>query len=211
MRRRISRQNAAVERNARPRDALHVRHVGIVIQVRIVLGFLLDDAEDTGGRLASLLAARYRRPQDPAFGVIYSDLLVEQRNDGHDRLNRLASNARLERHRAFFPAVCRARMIARRDHSGQARNGNGRRPQPSLSVLRADEIRRHARPSGRATPAHAERIITSCAPSCQAQFRAIKSSHWTPPTYADCKHDTSHTHAEWQYTMERVSKSKKSR
>ena len=37
--RRISRQEAAVERDARPGDALHVRHVGIVIKVRVVLRF----------------------------------------------------------------------------------------------------------------------------------------------------------------------------
>ena len=60
---RISRQRAAVQRDARPGDALHVRHVRVVIKVRVVLGILLDDAEDAGRRLASLLAARYRRPQ----------------------------------------------------------------------------------------------------------------------------------------------------
>src|SRR4051794_30197871 len=83
---RIAWEEAAVERDARPGDALHMGHVGIVIQVRVVLGFLLDDAEDAGGRLASLLTARYRRPQDPAVSVIDGDLLIAQRNDGHDRL-----------------------------------------------------------------------------------------------------------------------------
>ena len=57
VRRRISRQRTTMESDARPGDALHVRHVGIVIQVRVVLGFFLDDAEDAGRRLASLLAA----------------------------------------------------------------------------------------------------------------------------------------------------------
>jgi hypothetical protein len=33
-----------------------------------------------------------------AFGVIYGNPLVTQRNDGHDRLNRLAGDARLEGH-----------------------------------------------------------------------------------------------------------------
>ena len=88
-----------------------------------MLGLFLDDAEDTGGRLASLLAAGYRCPEDPAFGVIYSDSLVAQRNDGDDRLNRLARDARLDgRSSAFVPTLCRARMIARRDHRGQAGN-----------------------------------------------------------------------------------------
>ena len=100
-------------------------HVGIVIQIRVVLGFFLDDAEDTGWRLASLAAARYRGPQNPAFGVIDSDPLVAQRNDGHDRLT---AGARFhERHRAFVPTVCGTRMIARRDHRGQAGNRKARR------------------------------------------------------------------------------------
>src|SRR5215831_9438112 len=64
MRGRMSWQGAAMECNARPSDSLHVRHIGIVIQVRVVLRLFLDDAEDTGGRLASLLAARHWRPQD---------------------------------------------------------------------------------------------------------------------------------------------------
>src|SRR6266481_6126466 len=123
----MSWQRATMKRDARPSDALHVWHVGIVIQVRVMLRLFLDDAEDTGRRLASLLAARYRRPQDPAFGVIYRDLLAAQRNDSHDRLNRLGGDARLERRSAFLPTVCRAHMIARRDHRGQAGNGKTRR------------------------------------------------------------------------------------
>src|SRR5215469_3231868 len=129
MRRRMSRQRATVECNTRPSDALHVWHVGIVIQVRVVLGFFLDDGEDTRWRLASLPAARYRRPQNPAFGVIDSDPLVAQRNDGHDRLNRLTPDAGLdERHRAFVPTVCGARIITRRDHRGQTGNRKTSRP-----------------------------------------------------------------------------------
>src|SRR6266446_837300 len=60
-----------------------------------------------------------------------------------------------------------------------------RKPLDSISY--GSGIRRHGRPSNRATSARAERIITPCDPSCQAQFLAIKSSHWTPPTSADCK------------------------
>jgi acyl-CoA synthetase (AMP-forming)/AMP-acid ligase II len=40
---------AAVQRDAVPGDALHVRHPGIVIHVRAVVLFLLDDGEDAGG------------------------------------------------------------------------------------------------------------------------------------------------------------------
>src|SRR6516165_7916523 len=92
MRCRISGKRATVERDARPSEALHVGHVGIVVQVGVVLGFLLEDTEDTGWRLAPLLAARHWRSYDPAFGVVDTDLLVAQRNDRH---NWLADGARL--------------------------------------------------------------------------------------------------------------------
>src|SRR5258708_30285906 len=120
----MSWQRATMKRDARPSDALHVWHVRIVIQVRVMLGLFLDDAEDTGRRLASLLAARYRRPQDPAFGVIYRDLLAAQRNDSHDRLNRLGGDARLARHYALVPTPFRARLIAPPHHRRPAPNGH---------------------------------------------------------------------------------------
>src|SRR5260370_41123233 len=106
----MSRQRATVERDARPSDALHVRHVGIVIQVGVVLGLFLYDAEDAGGRLAALLAARHLGPPDPAFGVRYSDPLVAQRNDGHDPLKSLRRHARLRSRGAVLPTGCRARL-----------------------------------------------------------------------------------------------------
>jgi hypothetical protein len=72
-----------------------------------VLGFFLDDAEDTGRRLASALSARYRRLQDPTLCVVNRDLLAAQRNDCHDRL---AGSARLDRaYRPFAPSACGAR------------------------------------------------------------------------------------------------------
>src|SRR5215468_2221621 len=143
----MSWQRATVECDARPSDALHVRHVGVVVQVRVVLGLFLDDAEDAGGRLASLLAARYRRPQDPAFGVICSDPLVAERNDGHHRLNRLAGDARFEGRHAFFPIVCRARMIAHHHHSSPARNDKARTLQPGQTVPWIEKTRRSANPA----------------------------------------------------------------
>ena len=60
---------------------------------------LLDDAEDPGGGLASLLAGRHRRPEDPALGVIHGDHLAAERNDRHDGL---ASDAR----RGGFDLAC---------------------------------------------------------------------------------------------------------
>ncbi len=168
MRRRMSWQRSTVECNARPSDALHVRHVGIVIQVRVVLGFFLDDAEDPGRRLASLLAARHGRTQDRAVGVIDSDPLVAQRNDGH---NRCARDARLDGcRRALVPTACGARMIAHRNHSGPARNGKTCRLQPSRLVLWVYKTRGHARHIRSATPFTRRETPTPCDPSCQVQF-----------------------------------------
>ncbi len=144
MGRRIPWQDAAVERDARPGDALHVRHEGIVIQVRVMLLYFLDDAEYPGWRLASLLAARHRRPQDPPLGVVHGDPLVAERNDGHDRI---AGAARLDGlDRAFAPTAFSARMISRRDQHRQTRNGKIRGPQPCLLGLRVHKTKRHARP-----------------------------------------------------------------
>ncbi len=96
MRGRVARQRAAMQRDAVPGDALHVRHPGIVIHGRVVVLVLLDDGEDAGRRLASLDAARHRRAQDPAIGVVESDLLALDRYDCHDRLARLARRRRLD-------------------------------------------------------------------------------------------------------------------
>ena len=134
-----------MERDARPGDALHVGHEGIVIQVRIVLRFFLDDAEDPGGCLASSLAARHRRPQDPAIGVIDGDALALQRHDRHDRL---AGRALLDGFdRAFAPTLYGVGMIPGRDQRSQSRKGETRGSQPCLLALRVHNTRPHARPT----------------------------------------------------------------
>src|SRR5271169_5588209 len=73
-----------------PGDALHVRHPGIVIEARVVVLILLDDGENTRRRLAACGAGRHWRAQDPALGVVESDLLAADRYDRHDRLACLA-------------------------------------------------------------------------------------------------------------------------
>ena len=92
---RIPGQRPAVQRDAVPGDALHVRHMGIVIHVRAVVDLFIDNGEDAGRRLASLGAGRYGGAQDPALGVVDSDLLGLDRHDRHDRLACLARRRRL--------------------------------------------------------------------------------------------------------------------
>ena len=65
---RISGQRPAVQRDAVPGDAQHVRHPGIVIEARAMVLVLLHDAEDAGWRLASR-----RRTPDPKFLAVSID------------------------------------------------------------------------------------------------------------------------------------------
>ena len=95
VRRRIAGQGAAMQRDARPGDALHVRHPGIVVEVGVVVLVLLDDAEDAGRGLASLDAGRNRRAKNPAVGVVDRHLLALDRHDRHDRLAGIARRRRL--------------------------------------------------------------------------------------------------------------------
>ena len=134
---RVSRQRPTVERDARPSEALHVGHEGIVIKVGVVLGFFLEDAEDTGRRLASFLAARHWRSHDPALVIVDSDLLIAQRNDRHDWLA-----SRTRRHRLFIPKFCGFRKIVRRYQGGQAGKGSCN-AQSSLFVLRIEDKKFH--------------------------------------------------------------------
>src|SRR5882672_7696890 len=105
--------------------------------------YFLDDAEYPGGRLASLLAARHRRPQDPPLGVVDGDPLVAERNDGHERLAGAARLNGLDR----APAASGARIVSRRDQHGQTRHSKTRGPQPRLLALRIHTTRRYARPN----------------------------------------------------------------
>src|SRR6516165_10105142 len=123
-------------------------HGGVVIQVRVMLGFLLDDGEDPGGRLTSLLATRYRRSQDPTADVIDCDPLIAERNDGHDRL---AGGTRLDGlDRALAAAAPGVRMISRRDQGSHTHHPEISGPRPCQSVL--CKTRRHVRRSNRGYP-----------------------------------------------------------
>ena len=142
---RIAGQRPAVQRDAVPGDALHVRHRGIVIHVRAVILVLLDDGEDAGRRLASRGAGRHRRAQDPALGVVEGDLLGLDRHDGHDRLAGLARRRRLVTARGapVSPGVRGQRRQGghrRERHDGRRnptprRRGGSRRPGSICHVM----------------------------------------------------------------------------
>ena len=93
--------------------------MGIVIHIRAVVLFPLDDGEDAGRRLASLDAGRHRRAQDPAVGVVESDLLGLDRHDRHDRLACIARSRRLGGRRGA--------RLSRRGVGGQRRQCGHRR------------------------------------------------------------------------------------
>src|SRR5262249_57430493 len=103
---RVSGKSSSVDRDARPSETLHMGHVGIVIHVGVVLGVFLDDAEDAGWRLASLLAARHWRSHDPTLVIVNGDLLIVQRNNRHDWF---ATRARYDR--TIIPKPCGLREI----------------------------------------------------------------------------------------------------
>ncbi len=108
----------------------------------MVVLVLLDDGEDAGRRLASRGAGRHRRAQDPALGVVESDLLGLDRHDRHDRLACIARRRRLGGWR-------RARL-SRRGVGGQRRHRRerhhgGNPPTPHLhGGLRRHESIYHA-------------------------------------------------------------------
>ena len=85
----------------------------------MVVLVLLDDGEDAGRRLASRGAGRHRRAQDPAVGVVESDLLGLDRHDRHDRLACIARRPRL--------VWWRGARLSRRGIGGQRRQCGHRR------------------------------------------------------------------------------------
>ena len=76
MRRRISGQRARMQRDPRPRDPLHERHRRVVINVRVVLFLLLQDAVHTDRGFIIGLACRDAGVHDFAFRVIDGNPLI---------------------------------------------------------------------------------------------------------------------------------------
>ena len=150
---RIAGQRPAVQRDAVPGDALHVRHPGVVIHVRAVVDLFVDNGEDAGRRLAFLDAGRYRRAQDPAVRVVERDLLGLDRHDRHDRLACLARRRRLLGLRGA--RLFRRGVGGRRRQCGhrRERHNGGRPPAPhSHGRLRRRKSIYHAMPGWNACP-----------------------------------------------------------
>ena len=153
MRGRIPGQRPAVQRDAVPGDAMHVGHPGIVIHVRAVVDFLLDDGEDAGRRLAALDAGRDRRAQNPAVGVVESDLLGLDRHDRHDRLACIARRRRLGGRRGS--SLSRDGVGGQRDQCGHRRKRQHGGKPPTLHCsggLRRSRLPCHASPDCDAGP-----------------------------------------------------------
>ncbi len=115
----IAGQRPAMQRDAVPGQALHVRHPGIVIEARMVVLVLFEQGEDAGRSFPSRDAGRYRRTQDPAVGVVERDLLALDRHDRHDRLAGLARRHSL--------GGCGGALLFRRGAGGQRRQCSHRR------------------------------------------------------------------------------------
>jgi hypothetical protein len=68
--RRIAVQIARVHRDARPRQALHVRHWRVVVCLRVVLLLFLENVEDAARRgMARRTGAHGRTPNEDAIAI----------------------------------------------------------------------------------------------------------------------------------------------
>ena len=92
MRRGISGQRSAMERNPRPGNSLHEWHVPIIVEIGVVLDLFLNHAVNPRRGLISFSTAGNRRPHDPSNGIVDRNALVAERNNSHDRM---ACRARL--------------------------------------------------------------------------------------------------------------------
>ena len=125
---RVARQAAGVQRDARPREPLHVGHRRGVVDARVVVGVLLQDREHAGRRLVALLARRNRRDADHHAVAVDVGELLRQRHDHHHRsvgrdLRMPDELARLELRRRRVHRDADGGRVLRR---GLRRRGSGR-------------------------------------------------------------------------------------
>ncbi len=107
----------------------------------MVVGVLLDDAEDSRGRLPPPLAARHGRAQNPALRVIDGDALLLQGDDRQDRIAGIARFVGLDG--ALARAAPGVGRKLRADPERQGGNGKAGRQEPLAPLPR--QQKRHAR------------------------------------------------------------------
>src|SRR5262245_31531746 len=73
--------DALVHSHARPGDALHVEHRGVVVDVGTVPAILFDDAEYAGRRRMARHASRHTRVRDRMAVRVERELLLVDRDD----------------------------------------------------------------------------------------------------------------------------------
>ena len=83
--RRVARQPARMQCDARPGESLHVGHGRIVVEIRVMILVLLQDREDAGRRFVALLSGRDRGRADDHAVPVHVGELLRQRHDQHDR------------------------------------------------------------------------------------------------------------------------------
>ena len=155
---RMAGEIAGVQRDAGPGDALHERHLAVLVEVGAVILLLLHDGEDAGRRLVADRAGGDRRLHDLALGVVDRDALVAERDDGHQRLGRAAPVGVVA---CLAAALCARRLDADAQHQQADRKPlerRARRPHAPFSRERvAGHVplnlrRRHRRSDLSATP-----------------------------------------------------------
>ena len=133
VRRRIARQRAGVHRDARPGDALHVRHRRAAIDIGVVHLCLLDDAEHAHRRRMAVHAGRDRGFREQSVGVVDPNLLLLDRDRDDQRPLRLGAGflsaasalARRPRGPSSGAAAAAASAGSSWDRSPASRTGGG--------------------------------------------------------------------------------------
>ena len=82
----ISWQRAGMQRNARPRDALHERHRRVIVAIGIVLCLFLQHAEHPCRGFVVITAAGDRGPQNGPVSVVERYFLLSDGDDGEHQL-----------------------------------------------------------------------------------------------------------------------------
>ncbi len=81
MGRAVTREQTLMQGDARPSEALHERHLGVIVEVRVVLDLALDDRKDAFRRVVAALAGRDLGARDHSVAVEDANFLAPERDD----------------------------------------------------------------------------------------------------------------------------------